>query len=489
MSRLADSLGVAHRVSVAICDRLTAPVLIGVLRPMILLPAAALSGWTIEQVEMALLHELAHIRRHDNLITLLQRLAESLLFFHPVTWWLSAWVSLERELCCDRLVVEHTGRPQAYARMLAALAGAGPGTPSMALAMAERPLTTRIRRILDMEDRSMKMTLTEGLGLLAAAIAGTAMTLAAHARPPEPAPDGTARQTLERLAERILALPDRVADAKDASHLYDEKGFALIEIARAQLKVGDRAAALATVRRLDGLAEPALPKSGAKADLRTWTRFAALAQSAEIRRDAGDLDGARAVLDRATRQLDMLDHGAVRGAIEQVGKEMDDAFAKKEEGPRRLNDEEAAFVGEAAVYLIDQYIALGDLVRARALIHRLIDNVGSPKGPAKTAYFGALGGYLIKAGDSEGGRDLIKRCGRPRSRWPNRRPGISSCRLSHNHSSKPAILMRRSRWSGSCRRGRSRRPSSGSSIRSRPTTTVIPCSTRPALRSRLACRR
>ena len=44
---------------------------------------------------MALLHELAHIRRHDNLITLLQRLAESLLFFHPVTWWLSAWVSLE----------------------------------------------------------------------------------------------------------------------------------------------------------------------------------------------------------------------------------------------------------------------------------------------------------------------------------------------------------------------------------------------------------
>ena len=201
---LADSLGVARRVGVAICDRIAAPLLIGVIRPMILLPPAALGGWSIEQVEMALLHELAHIRRHDNLVTLLQRLAESLLFFHPVTWWLSAWVSLERELCCDRLVVEHTGRPNAYARMLAALAGAAPGRNRLALAMAERPLTTRIRRILDMEDRSMKMTLTEGLGLLAAAMVGTTLTLAAHAGPARPVPQGEARRALEQLAVGIV---------------------------------------------------------------------------------------------------------------------------------------------------------------------------------------------------------------------------------------------------------------------------------------------
>src|SRR6185312_13207502 len=213
---LAASLGVARRVGVAVCDRIGAPVLVGIVRPMILLPPAALGCWSIEQLEMALLHELAHIRRHDNLITLLQRLAESLLFFHPETWWLSGWVRLERGLCCGRLVVEHTGRPMAYARMLAALAGAGPGPQSMALAMARRPLTTRIRRILDMEDRSMKMTLTEGLGLLAAAIAGTAMTLAAHARPPEPVPVDAARRALERLARGIVAMPDGAEDRKNA---------------------------------------------------------------------------------------------------------------------------------------------------------------------------------------------------------------------------------------------------------------------------------
>ena len=269
---------------------------------------------------MALLHELAHIRRHDNLVTLLQRLAESLLFFHPVTWWLSAWVGLERELCCDRLVVEHTGRPQAYARMLAALAGAGTGAQSMALAMAERPLTTRIRRILDMEDRSMKMTLTEGLGLLAAAIVGTTLTLAAHAGPPRAGPGRRGPPDPRTAGARHR----RAAGWPRPGLQYDGKGHALLQIARAQLKLGDRAAALATLRLLDGLAEPSPPKPGAKADLRAWERFAALAESAGLRRDAGDLDGARAALDRAARYLDILDRGAVRAAIERVGKEMDD---------------------------------------------------------------------------------------------------------------------------------------------------------------------
>jgi BlaR1 peptidase M56 len=81
---LADSLRIARRVGVGICDRLAAPVLIGIVRPLILLPPAALCGWNIEQLEIVLLHELAHLRRCDNLINLMQRVVESLLFFHPV---------------------------------------------------------------------------------------------------------------------------------------------------------------------------------------------------------------------------------------------------------------------------------------------------------------------------------------------------------------------------------------------------------------------
>ena len=169
---LADSLGIARRVSVGICDRLAMPVLIGIVRPLILLPPAALSGWSVEQLEMVLLHELAHLRRWDNLVNLLQRLVESLLFFHPVVWWLSGWVRLERELCCDRLVVERVGQPVAYAEMLVALSGTRRLRRQAMLAMADRQVLTRIRRLLNLEERSMKLTMPEGLGLLGAVFVG-----------------------------------------------------------------------------------------------------------------------------------------------------------------------------------------------------------------------------------------------------------------------------------------------------------------------------
>ena len=281
---------------------------------------------------MALLHELAHIRRHDNLVTLLQRLAESLLFFHPVTWWLSAWVSLERELCCDRLVVEHTGRPHDYARMLAALAGAGPGAQSMALAMAGRPLTTRIRRILDMEDRSMKMTLTEGLGLLAAAIVGTALTLAAHAGPPEPVPADAARQALERLAQ---------AHRRDAGWPRTTRTRVRPTTARAcpdrdragpaQARRPRRGARDAPPARRPGRALAS--EAGGEGRHSRVERFAALAESAGSAARRGRPRRRRAALDRAARDLDVLDRGAVRGAIDRVGKEIDDGA--RQAGRRR----------------------------------------------------------------------------------------------------------------------------------------------------------
>jgi beta-lactamase regulating signal transducer with metallopeptidase domain len=182
---LADSLGIARRVSVGICDRLAMPVLIGIVRPLILLPPIALSGWSAEQLEMVLLHELAHLRRWDNLVNLLQRVVESLVFFHPVVWWLSGWVRLERELCCDRLVVERLGRPVAYAEMLVALSGTSGRRHQAMLAMADRHVLTRIRRLFNLEERSMKLTMPEGLGLLGAVIVGVLLVLGSQAAPPQ----------------------------------------------------------------------------------------------------------------------------------------------------------------------------------------------------------------------------------------------------------------------------------------------------------------
>jgi WD40 repeat protein/beta-lactamase regulating signal transducer with metallopeptidase domain len=169
-SRLSRELGIARAVGVAVCDRLAAPVLVGLIRPMILLPAAALAGWSPGQLEMILLHELVHVRRGDNLINLLQRVIESALFFHPGVWIVSGWVRREREHCCDAIVVARTGRARAYAESLLALAGAGSARPPRAaVAMAQNDLVSRVRRVLDPERESHAMKLPRGLLALTAA--------------------------------------------------------------------------------------------------------------------------------------------------------------------------------------------------------------------------------------------------------------------------------------------------------------------------------
>lgn len=174
---LMASMRIGRRVTVAICDRIASPVLVGVVRPMILLPPAALTGWSPDEIEMVLLHELAHVRRWDNLVNLVQRIVESLLFFHPAVWLVSAWVRRERELCCDEFVVAKTDRPHAYAELLVALAAQMPRSvlfhPAASSAMSAGPLKSRIRRILKLQDDPMlvsgkSLALTLG-GLLVAA--------------------------------------------------------------------------------------------------------------------------------------------------------------------------------------------------------------------------------------------------------------------------------------------------------------------------------
>jgi len=98
---LAGSLGIARRVGVGVCDRLAVPVLMGIVRPLILLPPAALSGWSALQLEMVLLHELAHLRRWDNLVNLAQRVVESLLFFRD-----SSLISTRNEVTASRFGLE-----------------------------------------------------------------------------------------------------------------------------------------------------------------------------------------------------------------------------------------------------------------------------------------------------------------------------------------------------------------------------------------------
>ena len=140
-------------------QRVAAPVLVGIVRPMILLPPAALTGWSPDEIEMVLLHELAHVRRWDNLVNLLQRLVESVLFFHPAVWLVAAGCGASARHAATAVVVGRTNRPHAYAELLVALAAQLPRSvlfhPAAASAMAAGPLRGRIRRILGVDDDPM----------------------------------------------------------------------------------------------------------------------------------------------------------------------------------------------------------------------------------------------------------------------------------------------------------------------------------------------
>ena len=146
--RLSKQLHIYRPVQLLQSSRVDVPTVIGWMTPVILLPVSALSGLSHSQVEAILAHELAHIRRHDYLVNLLQALLETLLFYHPAVWWLSRRIRAERENCCDDLAVSLCGDPVAYARALADLEELRGVPRQLAMAASGGPLLQRVHRLL-----------------------------------------------------------------------------------------------------------------------------------------------------------------------------------------------------------------------------------------------------------------------------------------------------------------------------------------------------
>ncbi len=162
------------------------PVVIGHLRPVILMPVGLLAGLPTGQIEAILLHELAHIRRADYLVNLMQTLVEGLLFYHPAVWWISNAIRTERENCCDDLVVLTNVDAHEYATALAALAENRWTLRQAALAATGGNLVNRIRRLLAQpESPRMPVTpvLSVGILVVTGAVALTAWQVPAPAGP------------------------------------------------------------------------------------------------------------------------------------------------------------------------------------------------------------------------------------------------------------------------------------------------------------------
>ena len=157
VAEISASLQLGRRVQILVCDRLRVSAVVGMIWPVLLLPPAILSGTPVEQLRVVIAHELAHIRRCDWMVNLLQTLVEALLFFNPAVWWISRQIRLEREVCCDVLAAKATEGRVAVARTLVALADRldGDEPPEVAAAWARRDvsLLVRVRRMLTPAER------------------------------------------------------------------------------------------------------------------------------------------------------------------------------------------------------------------------------------------------------------------------------------------------------------------------------------------------
>jgi GWxTD domain-containing protein len=187
LNNLRGRLGISKPVELLESCMTQIPVVIGHIRPVILLPIGLVSGLPTEQIEMILMHELAHVRRHDYLVNLLQTVVESVLFFNPAALWISKKIRNEREHCCDDDIVRITKDPGAYAATLIALEAGRAAPAETAIAATGGTLVTRIRRLLYPNE-------TVSLGLVpvvigAVLVVATSLMLAAHPATPKPQPE------------------------------------------------------------------------------------------------------------------------------------------------------------------------------------------------------------------------------------------------------------------------------------------------------------
>jgi len=223
LDALAQRFGLRRPVALRIIESLSSPVSAGWFRPVVLLPAGLLTRMPTDLIEALLAHELAHIRRHDYLVNLLQNLAEALLFYHPVTWWLSRRIRDEREHIADRLAAEVTLQPRRLALALYELAewscshAPSLSTPTLAQAAHGGHLMSRIEQLVRPGTRPVR----GGVALPLVGVAIACLAFYAHAQINQSAKPAPAAQA------QAQAKADAAAAAKPAAQAKPNSGTTL----------------------------------------------------------------------------------------------------------------------------------------------------------------------------------------------------------------------------------------------------------------------
>jgi beta-lactamase regulating signal transducer with metallopeptidase domain len=145
---VAARVGVRHAIKVLMSVRAAVPMVVGIVRPVVLLPASAVMGLSARQLEVLLAHEFVHVKRLDPLMNMFQNVVEAVLFYHPSVWMVSRRVRREREFCCDEVAMATGGDRLLYAGTLRDFAVLQRSRAAVGVAATGGRLPERIRRIV-----------------------------------------------------------------------------------------------------------------------------------------------------------------------------------------------------------------------------------------------------------------------------------------------------------------------------------------------------
>jgi GWxTD domain-containing protein len=167
MATLCARMGVRRGVELRTTGRVDSPFTAGFWRPVIVMPVATLAGLPADQLEAVLLHELAHIRRHDYLAEWMLQVIETVLFYHPAIWWMSSMMRRERERACDDMAIASGVERGCYAEALVRLEEMR--VPMGANGWAGSDLRGRVMRVLGRPSRTPAWPVLAVLALALAA--------------------------------------------------------------------------------------------------------------------------------------------------------------------------------------------------------------------------------------------------------------------------------------------------------------------------------
>jgi beta-lactamase regulating signal transducer with metallopeptidase domain len=159
IQQLANSIAIKQSIGLLESGLAKVPMVIGNLKPVILIPIGLLTALTTEEVEAILVHELAHIKRRDYLVNLLQSLMEIVFFFNPAVLWISQLIKAERENCCDDLALAQSSNKVNYIRALVSCEEYQHSVPAYAMGFpgGKSSLLDRVKRIAGNRNHSLNL--------------------------------------------------------------------------------------------------------------------------------------------------------------------------------------------------------------------------------------------------------------------------------------------------------------------------------------------